>query len=150
MRRTNSKEAMEAIKNAIMESYEAAEGYYTYDNKEAKTDYNDICKDILTAFENEKVKYDCQYRAGRISKYSLFCDWMAGLTTAFPISDDIFLGSAVDWLADILDETEEEKATTPPGWLIWSLHDGGCGVVYRRDDGKMIINAGMQGDFCYI
>lgn len=110
MRRTNSKETMEAIKNAIMESYEAAEEYYTYDNKEAKTDYNDICKDILTAFENEKVKYDCQYRAGRISKYSLFCDWMAGLPTAFPISDDIFLGSAVDWLADILDETEEEKA----------------------------------------
>lgn len=59
MRRTNSKEAMEAIKNAIMESYEAAEEYYTYDGKEAKTDYNDICKDILTAFENEKVKYDC-------------------------------------------------------------------------------------------
>ena len=110
MRRTNSKETMEAIKNAIMESYEAAEEYYTYDGKEAKTDYNDICKDILAAFENEKVKNDCQYRAGRIGKYSLFCDWMAGLPSAFPISDDIFLGSAVDWLADILDETEEEKA----------------------------------------
>lgn len=110
MRRTNSKETMEAIKNAIMESYEAAEEYYTYDNKEAKTDYNDICKDILTAFENEKVKYDCQYRAGRISKYSLFCDWMAGLPTAFPISDDIFLGSAVDWLADILTRQKRKKA----------------------------------------
>lgn len=112
MRRTNSKETMEAIKNAIMESYEAAEEYYTYDGKEAKTAYNDICKDILAAFEDEKVKYDCQYKAGRISKYSLFCDWMAGLPTAFPISDDIFLSSAVDWLADILDETEEEKADT--------------------------------------
>ena len=110
MRRTNSKETMEAIKNAIMESYEAAEEYYTYDGKEAKTDYNDICKDILTAFENEKVKHDRQYKAGRISKYSLFCDWMAGLPTTFSVSDDIFLGSAVDWLADILDETEEEKA----------------------------------------
>lgn len=110
MRRTNSKETMEAIKNAIMESYEAAEEYYTYDGKEAKTDYNDICKDILTAFENEKVEYDCQYRAVRISKYSLFRDWIAGLPTAFPVSNDIFLGSAVDWLADILDETEEEKA----------------------------------------
>ena len=109
MRRSNSKEAMEAIKNAIIESYEAAEEYYTYCGKEAKTDYNDICKDILTAFENEKVKYDCQYRAGRVSKYNLFCDWMAGLATALPASDDIFLGSAVDWLADILDETEEEK-----------------------------------------
>ena len=100
---------MEAIKNAIMESYEAAEEYYTYDGKKAKTDYNGMCKDILTAFENEKVKHDCRYRAGRVSKYSLFCDWMAGLPSVFPVSDDIFLGSAVDWLADILDETEEEK-----------------------------------------
>lgn len=30
MRRTNSKEAMEAIKNAIMESYEAAEENITH------------------------------------------------------------------------------------------------------------------------
>lgn len=78
-------------------------------SKEAKTGYNDICKDILTAFENEKVNHDCRYRAGRVSKYNLFCDWMAGLATAFPVSNDIFLGSAVDWLADILEETEEEK-----------------------------------------
>ena len=109
MRRTNSKETMEAIKNAIIESYEAAEEYYTYDGSEAKTEYNDICKDIMNAFFNEKCKYDNRYNAGRISKYSLFCDWMAGLPTAFPVSDDIFLGSAVDWIADILDETEEEK-----------------------------------------
>lgn len=45
---------------------------------------------------------------------------------------------------------KEEKAITPPGWLVWSLYDGGCGVVYRRKDGKMIINAGLQSDFCYI
>ena len=50
MRRSNSKEAMDAIKNAIIESYKAAEEYYTYGGKYAKTDYNDICKDILTAF----------------------------------------------------------------------------------------------------
>lgn len=128
MRRTNSKEAMEAIKKAIIESYEAAEEYYTYDNKEAKTDYNDICKDILTAFENEKVKYDCQYRAGRISKYSLFCDWMAGLPTAFPVSDDIFLGSAVDWLADILDETEEEKVRYTDD----KAEAAACNLLYRE------------------
>lgn len=124
MRRTNSKEVLETIKNAIMESYEAAEEYYTYDNKEAKTDYNDI----LTAFENGKVKYDCQYRAGRISKYSLFCDWMAGLPTAFPISDDIFLGSAVDWLADILDETEEEKGRYTED----KAEATACNLLYRE------------------
>lgn len=38
---------------------------------------------------------------------------------------------------------------TPAGWLVWSLSDGGCGVVYRRKDGKMIITTGLQGDFCY-
>lgn len=27
--------------------------------------------------------------------------------------------------------------------------DGGCGVVYRRNDGKMIITTGVQGDFGY-
>lgn len=37
---------------------------------------------------------------------------------------------------------------TPPGWLVWSTMDG-CGVVYRRHDGKMIIVTGWQGDFVY-
>lgn len=41
-----------------------------------------------------------------------------------------------------------EKAT-PPGWLVWSSLNYGCGVVYRRSDGKMIITVGVQGDFCY-
>ena len=128
MRRSNSKEAMEAIKNAIIESYKAAEEYYTYGGKYAKTDYNDICKDILAAFENEKVKYDCRYRAGRVSKYNLFCDWMAGLATAFPVSDDIFLGSAVDWLADILDETEEEKGR----YTEEKAESTACYLLYRE------------------
>ena len=128
MRRTNSKEAMEAIKKAIIESYEAAEEYYTDNGKEAKTEYNNICKDILTAFENEKVKHDCRYRVGRISKYSLFCDWMAGLPTAFPVSDDIFLNSAVGWLSDILDETEEEKARYTDD----KAEATACNLLYRE------------------
>ena len=43
---------------------------------------------------------------------------------------------------------KKREKVTPPGWLVWSLQDG-CGVVYRREDGKMIIVAGSQGDFCY-
>lgn len=109
MKKTNSKEVMKAIENKIIESYEAAEEYFSYDGKTAKTEYNEICKDILTAFEIEKCKCDNRYIAGRISRQDLFIDWMSGLPTAFPVSDDIFLGSAIDWLADILDETEEEK-----------------------------------------
>lgn len=109
MRKTNSKEVIEEIRNKIIESYEAAYEYFSYDGKTAKTEYNEICKEILTAFEIEKCKFDNRYIAGRISRRDLFIDWMSGLPTAFPVSDDIFLGSAIDWLADILDETEEEK-----------------------------------------
>lgn len=39
---------------------------------------------------------------------------------------------------------------TPPGWLVWSTYADGCGVVFRRNDGKMIITTGMQGDFCIV
>lgn len=39
---------------------------------------------------------------------------------------------------------------TPPRWLVWSTYADGCGVVYRRKDGKMIIATGWQGDFCIV
>lgn len=45
---------------------------------------------------------------------------------------------------------KEEKPITGKGWLVWSSINHGCGVVYRRHDGKMIIVTGVQGDFAYI
>ena len=39
------------------------------------------------------------------------------------------------------------ETITPPGWLVWSTYADGCGVVYRRSDGKMILVTGCQGDF---
>lgn len=39
---------------------------------------------------------------------------------------------------------------TPPGWLVWSTFADGCGVVYRRYDGKVIVTTGFQGDFVVI
>lgn len=45
---------------------------------------------------------------------------------------------------------KEEKPVTGKGWLVWSSWNHGCGVVYRRHDGKMIIVTGVQGDFAYI
>ena len=45
---------------------------------------------------------------------------------------------------------KKHEKITPAGWLVWSLSDGGCGVVYRREDGKMIICTGVQGNFCYM
>lgn len=43
---------------------------------------------------------------------------------------------------------KKHEAVTAPGWLVWSTFDG-CGVVYRREDGKMIICTGVQSDFVY-
>nr|DAW38309.1 MAG TPA: hypothetical protein [Caudoviricetes sp.] len=109
MLKTNSKEVMNRIKKVIMDSYEAAEEYYTFDGSTMKTEYNDICKDIMNMFYIEKLQFDNRYKAGRISKSDLFMDWMQGLPSAFPVSNDIFLSSAVDFLGDLLDETETEK-----------------------------------------
>jgi len=109
MLKTNSKEVMNRIKKVIMDSYEAAEEYYTFDGSTMKTEYNDICKDIMNMFYIEKLQFDNRYKAGRISKADLFMDWMQGLPSAFPVSNDIFLNSAVDFLGDLLDETETEK-----------------------------------------
>ena len=44
---------------------------------------------------------------------------------------------------------KNKKAITPPGFLVWSLVDG-CGVVYRRADGEMVLIKGVQSDFCYM
>lgn len=52
MLRTNSRKAMENIRKEIMDSYEAANEYYTYEGREAKTDFNEICADILEAVQN--------------------------------------------------------------------------------------------------
>ena len=81
---------MSRIKKVIMDSYEAAEEYYTFDGGAMKTEYNEICKDILNMFYIEKLHLDNRYKAGRISKADLFMDWMQGLPTAFPVADDIF------------------------------------------------------------
>lgn len=109
MRKLNCKEVNEALKKEIIDSYESAEEYYTYDGAEMKTEYNDICKDILKSFEREKLNNDLAYKAGRVSKRDLFIEWMSGLPSSFPVSCDIFLGYATEWLGNILDETETEK-----------------------------------------
>ena len=47
-------------------------------------------------------------------------------------------------------DSKTGENVTPPGWLVWSTWADGCGVVYRRHDGKMILISGMQGDFCMV
>lgn len=109
MLRTNSKKAIENIKKELVESYKAAEEYFTFEGREAKKEFPDICRDVLEAFNLEKLEGNKIYMSGRVSRSEMFADWMAGLPTAFPVADDIFLRSAVDFLGTVLEETEEEK-----------------------------------------
>lgn len=46
-------------------------------------------------------------------------------------------------------DPKTREPITPPGWLVWSTWDDGAGVVYRREDGKMIIVTGWQGEFLW-
>ena len=47
-------------------------------------------------------------------------------------------------------DNKNNKPIGNKGWLIWSSVNHGCGVVSRRDDGKMVIKTGVQGDFAYV
>ena len=45
---------------------------------------------------------------------------------------------------------KNQRPVINKGWRIWSSINHGCGVVYRRNDGKMVIVTGVQGDFAYM
>lgn len=45
---------------------------------------------------------------------------------------------------------KNQRPVTNKGWRVWSSINHGCGVVYRRNDGKMVIVTGVQGDFAYM
>lgn len=117
MRKTNSKEVKEIIKNYIMEHF----NYYMDDNRGQfsgdlehlnNTDtnnYTEVCNAILTVFWAEKLKYDNRFKAGRVSRSEMFEDWCSGLCSALN-TDYYYNVSAVDLLGEWLEETESEKA----------------------------------------
>lgn len=43
---------------------------------------------------------------------------------------------------------QKKEKITPPGWCVVSMYSGVC-VVFRREDGRLVILEGRQGDFCY-
>ena len=117
MLRTNSKEVKETIKSYIMNHFE----YYIEDNRGQfsgdlerinnvdATNYTEVCNSILTIFWAEKLKYDNRFKAGRVSRYDMFQDWVSGLCSALD-SDYYYNVSAVDLLGEWLEESESEKA----------------------------------------
>ena len=98
MLRTNSKKVIEKVRKYIINGVD-----HEYFELEADPDFNMACKLILQACQNEK-RY-CTYR----SAYEMFKDWAQGLPTAFN-TGYYYNVSAVDLLADWLEETDSEKA----------------------------------------
>lgn len=73
MLRTNSRKAMENIRKEIVNSYEAANEYYTFEGREAKTDFNEICADILEAFRIEKL--EMTVITSQAEQVKMKCSW---------------------------------------------------------------------------
>lgn len=100
MLKTNSKKARENVKQWILDNlgpdYNAGS-------------FNEAARIIKNHFFEEKIKFDCRYAAGRISRFDLFEDWTSGLPGAL-CCDGIYLRPVVPVVAAILEETPEEAA----------------------------------------
>ena len=97
MLRSTNKKVLEKIHDYIINGVD-----HEYFELEADPDFKTACKLILQACQNEK-RY-CRYN----SDFEMFKDWAQGLPTAFNTSY-YYNVSAVDLLADWLEETDKEK-----------------------------------------
>ena len=97
MLRSNSKKVIEKVRSYIVDEIDP-----DYFGLAEAPDFLTACKLILTACENEK-----QYSRSR-SGFETFRDWAQGLPTALNTCY-YYNVSAVNLLADWLEETESEK-----------------------------------------
>lgn len=97
MLRSTNKKVLEKIRQYIINGVD-----HEYFELETDPDYKTACKLILQAYQNEK-RY-CRYN----NDFEMFKDWAQGLPTAFNTSY-YYNVSAVDLLADWLEETDKEK-----------------------------------------
>ena len=98
MLRSNSKKVIEKIRAYIIDGVD-----HEYFELEADPDFNTACKLVLTACEEEK-----RYSRSR-SGFETFKGWAQGLPSAFNTLY-YYNVSAVDLLADWLEESESEKS----------------------------------------
>lgn len=97
MLRSTNKAVINKIRQYIIDGVD-----HEYFELEADPDFNTACKLILQACQNEK-RY-CRYN----NDFEMFKDWAQGLPTALNTSY-YYNVSAVDLLADWLEETDKEK-----------------------------------------
>ena len=104
MLKTNSKKAIENIKNYIVNNFD----FCNYDDgtTEEPTTFSAIAKFIYNCFLTEKRYNDC-YK--HYAEQQLFFDWCSGLPSVIDTCY-FYNRSAVDDLAVILEETEVEKS----------------------------------------
>ena len=103
MLKTNSKKAIENIKNYIINNFD----FCNYDDgiTEEPTTFSEIAKLIYNCFLEEK-RYNDGYRG--YTEQELFFDWCSGLPSVIDTCY-FYNRSAVEDLAMILEETEAEK-----------------------------------------
>lgn len=103
MLRTNSSKARENIKQYIINNFDCTN--YT---ETALEEWREIAAFILETFRTEKYSMIEDYRYYNNNECAAFTDWCAGLPSVLD-TGYYYNRSAVDDLALILEETEEEK-----------------------------------------
>lgn len=101
MLKTNSKKAIENIRNYVIEHYDYEADYETI-KLEQPSNFENIAKNIYNAF-----KIESYYNKG--NEQELFIGWSQGLPSILDF-EYYYKCNAVDILGDILEETESEKA----------------------------------------
>lgn len=109
MLKTNSKKAKENIQQYIVIHFTPEN--YTDENI---TDFKSVASFILNTFRSEKYNCTADYRYYKGDEYLAFADWCAGLPSLLDTCY-YYNRSAVDDLAVILEETENEKTKYSEG-----------------------------------
>ena len=104
MLRTNSKEVRAKVRQYIIDGFDSeAYGYEQYYNVD-KENFSCVAHAIFDCLYIEKIKYNNQ----KFSHYEYFKDWMQELCSMVD-SSYYYNVSAIDLLAEWLEETEAEK-----------------------------------------
>ena len=104
MLKTNSKKAIENIKNYIINNFDFT-NYEEYTTQEKPETFSEIAKFIYKCFIEEK-RYNDGYK--HYTEQQVFFDWCSGLPSVIDTCY-FYNRSAIDDLAVILEETDAEK-----------------------------------------
>lgn len=120
MIKSNSKQAKQNIREYIVKHFDGTNYSPDFDYiTQAQADmaagrrnvdiFSMVAHAIAETFYSKKLHFDNRYKAGRITRYDMFEDWCSGLPS---ILDTCYYynRSAVDDLAAILNETDDEKS----------------------------------------